>query len=219
MVDKVQKLKNKKIDGLSRVEKKQDDNSFFSEIDQKKNPFLLYWSITVIVLIAVLFAVSFLAVTLKRQNLNFDDQFKNDSEYNDTSYSDRLSKITSIGVASIRFNQGEFEAVSGVKNSNFPLENSKFIFSENKIILTGKIRDSWLPISTRLIVVATAQDGKFVFALAPDSWENILVYGEKQKKIEQILNENINQVLANEKMIAKSVIVSNSEIEFKIIKE
>jgi hypothetical protein len=219
MADKVQKLKNKKIDGLSRVEKKQDDNSFFSEIDQKKNPFVLYWSITVIILIAVLFLAVFLATTVKRQNLNFNDSLNSNSEYTDSSYSDRLSKITSIGVASIRFNQGEFEAVSGVKNSDFPLENSKFIFSENKIILTGKIRDSWLPINTRLIVVTTVQDGKFVFALAPDSWENILVYGEKQKKIEQILTDNINQVLAKENMIAKSVTVSNGEIEFKIIKE
>ena len=44
-------------------------------------------------------------------------------------------------------------------------------------------------------------------------------YGQNKNKIEQTFDQNINLVLKDNNMIAKSLSISDNQIEFQLIKE
>lgn len=214
MVNQSQSPKKRNVDGLTRRQSSRN-GAFFSELDQLKNRFSGFWSVVILILIVVFAGLIIAAVKFKRTNISFEDGSIGNSNL---SFSDRLSSISSFGPATIIYSAEEFVAASGAGSDSFPLKDSKFTFSKDLIVLTGKIRDSWIPVSVKLKITAVVTGDKFSFLVAANELENIVVYGENKDQIENTFDQNINQVLKDKNMIAKSVSVSDDRIELQVIK-
>jgi len=217
MLSQTQVPKKKNVDGLTRKPSARE-GSFFSELDKTKNKFTGFWSIAIIILLIVFIGFVAAAISIKRANISISNSAES-SDNLSLSFSDRISSISSLGVTTLEFSSQEFVAASGAQSSDFPLKDPKFILSKDNILLTGKIRDSWIPISVKVKIDAVAANGKFIFIVAPNNLENIVVYGSNKDKIESTFNQNINQVLKDKNMIAKSISVFDDRIEFQVIKE
>ncbi len=218
MLSRSHNHKNKNVDGLTRKTRVRDD-SFFADLDRAKNKFGGFWTITVIILLIIFIGVIYFAVDLKRTNIEIGNSSNNIDENIDLSFADRLSTIGSLGVTNLSFNSQEFTVASGANGSDFPLKDSQFNLSKNQIFLSGKVRDSWIPIPVKLKIDAVVTGNKFLFIVAPNDLGNIVVYGQNKNKIEQTFDQNINLVLKDNNMIAKSLSISDNQIEFQLIKE
>lgn len=217
MLSRTQTPKKKSVDGLTRKPSVRQD-SFFSELDSAKSKFTGFWSVIIIVMLIVFVGLVAVAISIKRANISISNPAETSENLN-LSFSDRLSSISSFGITTLEFSGQEFVAASGAQASDFPIKDPKFILSKDNILLTGKIRDSWIPISVKVKIHAAAVDGKFTFIVAPNDLENIVVYGSNKDKIESTFNQNINQVLKDKNMIAKSLSVFDDRIELQVIKE
>lgn len=213
-----QSQSRKSVDGLTRRSAGQDP-AFFSEIDKIKNRFTGFWFVSIIILVAVFIGLITVAANLKRAKININDSVDDTGDNSGLSFSDRLSSITSLGSTMLVFNSQEFTTASGADGSDFPIKDSKFTFSKDQIVLSGKMRDSWIPLSIKIKISAAAVGGKFTFIIAPNELENIVVYGENKDKIEKTFNQNINKVLEDKNMIAKSISISDDRLELQVIKE
>ncbi|MCX6810304.1 MAG: hypothetical protein NTY30_01015 [Candidatus Berkelbacteria bacterium] len=208
--------KKRSVDGLTRKSMERD-SSFFADLDKAKNKFSGFWSVAIIILLVIFIGLIIAAISLKRSNISIANPAETSGNLN-LSFADRLSSINSLGMTTLEFSGQEFVAASGASSSDFPIKDPEFILSKDNILLTGKIRDSWIPISVKVKIDAAAVDGKATFIVVPNDLENIIVYGSNKDKIESTFNQNINQVLKNKNMIAKSLSVSDDRIEFQVVK-
>jgi hypothetical protein len=217
MATQQQNSHNKNVDGLTRRQI-EENNEIFSDLDSAKNKFNGFWLVSIIILLVVFCGLIIAAANLKRANVSIANPLDNSSN-NDSTFAGRLSLASGTEITTLDFSGQEFATASGADSANFPLEDSQFVFSPNQIILSGKIRDSWIPIPVHLKINAATIGSKFAFILAPNDLDNIIVYGDNQNQIQQTLDDSVNQTLSSENMIAKSVSVSNDLIEFQIIKQ
>ncbi|MEI8061395.1 MAG: hypothetical protein WCG99_03850 [Candidatus Berkelbacteria bacterium] len=213
MLSRSQTPKKRSVDGLTRKPTARD-SSFFAELDKTKNKFSGFWAFVIILLLIIFVGLVAAAINLKRANISTPSSADN----TDSSFAGRLSSVSSVGITTVDFNSQEFLTASGADAANFPLKDSQFTLSKDQIILTGKIRDSWIPVAVKLKINAAVIAGKFTFILAPNDLNNIVVYGKNQNQIQQMLNDNINSVLSKRNMLAKSVSISDNKIEFQVIK-
>ena len=217
MLSRSQSPNKRSVDGLTRKTAKRD-SSFFAELDKTKNKFSGFWAFVIIVLLIIFVVLVATAINLKRANISTSISADNVGGNTDSSFVGRLSSVSSVGITTVDFNSQEFLTASGADAASFPLKDSKYILSKDQIILTGKIRDSWIPVAVKLKINAAVIAGKFTFILAPNDLNNIVVYGKNQNQIQQMLDDNINSVLSKRNMLAKSVSVSDDKIEFQVIK-
>ncbi|MEI6144657.1 MAG: hypothetical protein WCP91_03620 [Candidatus Berkelbacteria bacterium] len=217
MLSRSQTPKKRSVDGLTRKPTVRD-SSFFAELDKTKNKFSGFWAFVIIILLIIFVGLVAVAINLKRANISTGGSIDNAVDNTDLSFAGRLSSVSGVGITTVDFNNQEFLTASGAEAANFPLKDSQFALSKDQIILTGKIRDSWIPVAVKLKINAAVIAGKFTFILAPNDLNNIVVYGKNQNQIQQMLDDNINSVLSKRNMLAKSVSVSDNKIEFQVIK-
>ena len=211
------KVKNRSVDGLTKKISKPEEN-FFADLDRKSRSFSTFWVVAVLILLIVLIFLVGSAISLKRKNIDFNISGSNDN-LNLVSFSERLDSIRGDGRAVLVFNNEEFAKAAGTSDEEFPLRNTKFDISKDKIYLVGKIKDSIIPWSVRIRIIAAVKDQKFQFLVAPDTMENMVIYGQNKDKIESVFNKNINEILSKEGFIADDVLTSDGSIELRVIKE
>ncbi|PIU24232.1 hypothetical protein COT12_02115 [Candidatus Berkelbacteria bacterium CG08_land_8_20_14_0_20_39_8] len=217
MVEAKKKPSKKNVDGLTRRQLQESDQ-FFSDTDKNQNRFGTFWLFEIIILLVIFVGLVIVAVHVRRANINLGGIIETSGK-SDSMLSDRLAIIYSFGISKLSFSEDEFISVSGADNPDFPLKDSQFSFTKDQMILAGKIADSWIPIPVKIKINPLVVAGKFSFIVAPDSLENIVVYGSRKEKIEQAFDKNINQVLKKENMIAKDILLSDGRIEMQVVKE
>lgn len=214
---KRQSRKARSVDGLSRKRSDRED-SFFADLDSSQNKFGTFWVVSILIFLVIFITLIVIAANLKRVQVQTAADTSTEG-LNLSSFSDRLSNISSIGAANLVFNGQEFTKASGAQSGDFPLKDSKFTFSKDNIILSGKVRDSLIPFTVKIKIKATAEGGKFLFLVEPNSFENIVIYGQNKDKIEKTFDQNINQSMKDKNVVAKDIVVSNDRIELQVIKE
>lgn len=216
MLNRSQSPRKRSVDGLTRKSTGQG-SAFFAELDQTKNKFHGFWFVAIILLLVIFAGLLIVAVNFKRKDIAIKKPTDITGNI-DNSFTDRLSSISSVGLTTMDFNSQEFVDISGAGGSDFPLAKSQFTFSKDQIMLSGKVRGSLIPISVHLKIDASVVGDKFIFIIAPNNLENIVVYGNDKDKIEQTFDQNLNQVLKDKNIIAKSLSVSDDLLELQVIK-
>lgn len=216
MVTEQKKTLNKNIDGLSR-KKPDNEEEIFDDLDKQSNKFTGFWIIVVLLLLTVFSVFVFSAVKLSR--IKITEKSEKSSDINLVSFSERVETISGFGLSTMVFTGEEFAKAVGTDDEAFPLKNVKFEISKDNIFLTGKLKDSFIPLSVKLKLIALAADKKFKFLIEPNSIDNIIIYGENKDKIESAFDKNINKILEANNMIASGVEKSDDRLELKVIKE
>jgi len=211
------RVKNKSVDGITKKEKRSEEN-FFSDLDKKSHSFSTFWLVIILILITIFVVLISLAISLKRKNIDTNLALKSDS-INLVSFSQRLSSVKNDGQAVLIFNGLEFAKAAGADDSEFPLKNASFEIDKDSIYLKGRIKDSIIPWTVKIKIIALVKDQKFSLLVAPDTMENMVIYGQNKDKIESVFNKNINQILTDKGFIADEVLTSKDSIELHVIKE
>jgi hypothetical protein len=211
------KVKNKSVDGLTKKVSKPKEN-FFSDLDKKARSFSTFWVVVALVLLIVFVSLVWSAISIKRKNIDLNLS-KSSDNLNLVSFAERLNSVHGDGRAILVFNNEEFAKAAGTDEEEFPFKNAKFDISKDKIYLIGKIKDSIIPWSVKIRILATVKDQSFQFLVAPDTMENMVIYGQNKDKIEATFNKNINEILSTEGFIADDVLTSDGSIEMRVIKE
>jgi len=211
------KRKSSNIDGLSRREKKPEE-SFYRDLDAKNLNFLGFWVLIGSILLLVFIALVWLAVYFKR-DLNSSNLENDVASENLVSFSERLSNIKGDGHAVMIFREGEFAKAVGALDDNFPLAGANFEIKKDSVYLKGRLKDSFIFWPVRLKILPEVKDQKFLFLIASDSLENIIIFGPKREKIESTFDKNLNESLKAEEMIAEEIRTADGQIELHVIKE
>ncbi|MFA5157598.1 MAG: hypothetical protein WC451_00180 [Patescibacteria group bacterium] len=211
----MQKIESrKKLDGVSRRPK---DDNFFAELEKQKRNFSSFWVLATILLLIIFSTLIFSAVKVRR--LNLSTKVDSQSEITE-SFSDRVSSIHGYGLSTMSFTGLEFVKATGADVTEFPLKNSSYEITKDEILLRGKLKDSFIPLTLKIkIIPGVNTEKKFSFLIAPNSVDNILIYGQNKEKIELIINKSLNDVLDDNGLIASAIETSDDKIELKVIKE
>ena len=205
----------KKIDGVSLKEKKSDD--FFSELDNKRSKFSIFWFFSVLIFALIFAFLVYGALQLKRENVdlgleNFGEETAVDN------FADRLKNISTPGETTIVFDSNQFVFASAVDSADFPLANCRYEIDKDSLWLVGKIKNSIIFWPIRVKLEYSAVGNKFIFLVSPKATENIVVFGETKSKIEETINQNLNQNLELSGFVAKNISTKKDRIEFRVIK-
>jgi len=209
--------KNKKIDGLSRREKKPEE-SFYRDLDAKNSSFLGFWVLTASILLLIFIALVWLAVYFKR-DINSSNLEDNTASENLVSFSERLSGIKGDGHAVLIFRGEEFAKAIGALDDNFLLAGANFEIKKDSVYLKGRPKDSFIFWPVSLKILPEVKDQKFYFTLALDSLENIIIFSQDKEKIESTFDKNLNETLKAKGMIAEEIKTADGYIELHVIKE
>lgn len=212
-----QESKNRRIDSIFRRSRSSKENSFWQE---KAPKFTAFW-IGVIIIQLIVFSLIFsLAISFKRKTVDESEVFRQEAtSSNLVSFAERVDSIKNSGRAKLLFNNQEFTKASGATDNNFPLKKTAFDIKKDSITLLGVPRDSFIPWPMRLKIKAEVREQKFYFSLAPDSLENIFLFGQDKEKIESIFDQKINLELAARGIIAEEIKTADGQIELSVIKE
>ena len=208
---------NKKIDGLSRKEPDSSKEEIFDDLERQKNKFTSFWVVLILLLVAIFSLMIFSAVKLSR--IKITEKKEKSSDINLVSFSERVETLRGFGLSTMVFTGEEFAKAVGSDEETFPLKNVQFQISKDDIFLTGKLKDSLIPLSVKLKIIAAAADRKFTFIIEPNSIDNIIIYGENKEKIESDFDKNINKILEENNMIASGIEKSDDRLELKVVKE
>jgi len=212
------KSKNRRIDGLYANKLKREED-FFSDVDKKNRSFFGFWFFAGVILAFIFFFLIYWAVSIKRANTNEGSGDVTETKENLLSFPERLNSLKNDGRAVLRFSGEEFIKASGADSDEFPLKNSTFEIDKDNIYLKGKIRDSFVPWSVRIKIIYLVEDQKFLFLVAPNSIENLVIYGQNKDKIEAVFDKNFNQTLKDRGVIAEGIKTSDDSVELDVIKE
>jgi len=212
-----EKIQKKNLDGISRREVKSSE-SFYSEVDKKNRNFTSFWIGIIIVLIVIFSLVISIGLSAKR-NLSTDRKLSEENSLNLLSFSERFGDVHGDGRKILTFNHEEFVVAVGADSSEFPLGAASFDFADDKLRLTGRMKDSLVFWPVGINISYAVIDGRFKFLVAPDSFENIIVSSEVKKKIEETFDQNLNNVLVENQARAEDIKFDNERIELYLIKE
>lgn len=215
------KKPNRNLDGISRKDsraKTEVPDDFYSDVDKKSQSFSFFWIGIVVVLIIIFSLVISLGLTVKR-NFSSNKKLSEESSLNLLSFADRMNDIRGDGHKVLTFSREEFAVALGVEDEGFPLDNAKFDFTDKKLRLTGRMKDSLVFWPIGINISHAVLDGKYKFLVAPDSFENIIVSSETKRKIEEIFETNLNEVLIKNQAKAEEIQFNNDRIELHLIKE
>jgi len=212
-----EKIQKKNLDGISRREAKSSEN-FYSEIDKKNLNFTSFWIGIAIILVAIFSLVISIGLSAKR-NLNTDRKLSEENSLNLLSFAERFDDIHGNGRKILIFNREEFVVAVGANSSEFPLSAVSFDFADNRLRITGRMKDSLVFWPIGINISHAVIDGRFKFLVAPDSFENIIVSSEVKKKIEETFDQNLNNVLVENQARAEDIKFDDERIELYLIKE
>lgn len=212
-----EKIQKRNLDGISRKEVKSSEN-FYSEVDKKNLNFTSFWIGIVIVLIVIFSLVISIGLSAKR-NLNTDRKLSEENSLNLLSFAERFDDVHGDGRKILTFNREEFVVAVGANSSEFPLSSASFDFADDKLRLTGRMKDSLVFWPIGINISHAVIDGSFKFLAAPDSFENIIVSSEVKKKIEETFDQNLNNVLVENQARAEDIKFDDERIELYLIKE
>lgn len=212
-----EKIQKRNLDGISRKEVKSSEN-FYSEVDKKNLNFTSFWIGIVIVLIVIFSLVISIGLSAKR-NLNTDRKLSEENSLNLLSFAERFDDVHGDGRKILTFNREEFVVAVGANSSEFPLSSASFDFADDKLRLTGRMKDSLVFWPIGINISHAVIDGSFKFLVAPDSFENIIVSSEVKKKIEETFDQNLNNVLVENQARAEDIKFDDERIELYLIKE
>lgn len=206
----------KKIDGVSAVKKKSDD--FFSELDKKNTKFNIFWFFLALFFVLVFVFLIYIALQFKREKVDLSIEKNFESETVSENFSDRLKNISSFGESAIIFSSAQLLTASGADSSNFPLSSCRYDIDKDSLQLSGKLKDSIIFWPIKIKLDYSVVGNKFIFIVSPNATENIVVFGDRKIKIEEIINQNLNQYLEENGFIAKNITTQKDQIEFRVIK-
>ena len=212
-----EKIQKRNLDGISRKEVKSSEN-FYSEVDKKNLNFTSFWIGIVIVLIVIFSLVISIGLSAKR-NLNTDRKLLEENSLNLLSFAERFDDVNGDGRKILTFNREEFVVAVGADSSEFPLSVASFDFADDRLRLTGRMKDSLVFWPIGINISHAVIDGSFKFLVAPDSFENIIVSSEVKKKIEETFDQNLNNVLVENQARAEDIKFDDERIELYLIKE
>ena len=212
-----EKIQKRNLDGISRREVKPSEN-FYSEVDKKNRNFTSFWIGIIIVLIVIFSLVISIGLSAKR-NLNTDRKLSEENSLNLLSFAERFDDVHGDGRKILTFNREEFVVAVGADNSDFPLSAVSFDFADDKMRLTGRMKDSLVFWPIGINISHAVIDGRFKFLVAPGSFENIIVSSEIKKKIEETFDQNLNNVLVENQARAEDIKFDDERIELHLIKE
>jgi len=213
----VGKQKNKSVDGLSKKETPPAEEFFEEEAERPR--FFGYWVLMATILLLLFIVVVYLAVYSKRA-ANFGDE-KADEEISENllPFSDRVKDVKGSGRATMIFRGKEFAKATGALESDFPLSGATFVITKDSLNLIGRIKDSVIfwPLTFR--TSCEVKDQKFSCLLPTDNFANLVISGGNKEKIEKTFDQNLNQPLAANNMIADEMQTADGYIELRVIKE
>lgn len=212
-----EKIQKRNLDGISRREVKSSEN-FYSEVDKKNLNFTSFWIGIVIVLIVIFLLIISIGLSVKR-NLNADRKLSEENSLNLLSFAERFGDVHGDGRKILTFNSEEFVVAVGADSSEFPLSAVSFDFADDKLRLTGRMKDSLIFWPIGINIRHAVIDGRFKFLIAPESFENIIVSSEVKKKIEKTFDQNLNNVLVENQARAEDIKFVDDRIELYLIKE
>lgn len=212
-----EKIQKRNLDGISRREVKSSEN-FYSEVDKRNRNFTSFWIGIAIVLIVIFSLVISIGLSAKR-NLNTDRKLSEENSLNLLSFAERFDDVHGDGRKILTFNREEFVVAVGADSSEFPLSSASFDFADDKLRLTGRMKDSLVFWPIGINISHAVIDGSFKFLVAPDSFENIIVSSEVKKKIEETFDQNLNNVLVENQARAEEIKFDDERIELYLIKE
>jgi len=212
-----EKIQKRNLDGISRREEKSLD-SFYSEVDKKNRNFTSFW-IGIIIVLAIFFSLIISIGLSAKRNLSTDKKLSEEDSINLLSFAQRLDDVHGDGRKILTFSPEEFIVAVGADSSEFPLSAVSFNFADDKLRLTGRMKDSLVFWPIGVNISHAVIDGKFKFLVAPDSFENIVISSEVKKKIEETFDQNLNAVLTENQAIAEEIKFDSERIELRLIKE
>ena len=212
-----EKIQKRNLDGISRKEVKSSEN-FYSEVDKKNLNFTSFWIGIVIVLIVIFSLVISIGLSAKR-NLNTDRKLSEENSLNLLSFAERFDDVHGDGRKILTFNREEFVVAVGADSSEFPLSAASFDFADDRLRLTGRMKDSLVFWPIGINISHAVIDDRFKFLVAPDSFENIIISSEVKKKIEETFDQNLNNVLVENQARAEDIKFDDERIELYLIKE
>jgi len=212
-----EKIQKKNLDGISRREAKSSEN-FYSEVDKKNLNFTSFW-IGIAVILTVIFSLVISIGLSAKRNLNTDRKLSEENSLNLLSFAERFDDIHGNGRKILIFNREEFVVAVGANSSEFPLSAVSFDFADNRLRITGRMKDSLVFWPIGINISHAVIDGRFKFLVAPDSFENIIVSSEVKKKIEETFDQNLNNVLVENQARAEDIKFDDERIELYLIKE
>lgn len=212
-----EKIQKRNLDGISRKEVKSSEN-FYSEVDKKNRNFTSFWIGIIIILMVIFSLVISIGLSAKR-NLNTDRKLSEENSLNLLSFAERFDDVHGDGRKILTFNREEFVVAVGANSSEFPLSSASFDFADDKLRLTGRMKDSLVFWPIGINISHAVIDGSFKFLVAPDSFENIIVSSEVKKKIEETFDQNLNNVLVENQARAEDIKFDDERIELYLIKE
>jgi len=212
-----QRQRGRNIDGLSR-RKENPERSFFGEETQEPR-FLGFWVLATTILLLIFILAVYLAVYSKRA-MNFDGGGVDGEVSEDlVPFSERVENIKGDGRATMIFRGKEFAKATGAMGGNFPLSNATFEIKKDSLGLRGRIKDSVIFWPMIFKVSCEVKEEKFSCLLPADNFANLVISGSNKEKIEKTFDENLNQPLAANNMIADEVKTADGYVEIKVIKE
>lgn len=206
--------KSRNIDGLTKKAEKSEN--FFAELDEKSKSFFGFWFFVISILLLFFITVIVIATNIKRENFATIENSNDEIEI--SNLSDKLKNVHSAGVSTIRLTNSDFAKSAGVENSDFPLSSASFEIEEKGIYLKGKIKQSFVSFPVRVEIKTINTGNKFQFLVSPDNIENILIFSDDKKKIEQTLDKNIADLIEKNGLAAKEIKTYNGYLEISLVK-
>jgi hypothetical protein len=212
-----EKNQKKNLDGISRRENKISE-SFYSEVDKKNKNFISFWVGIIVFLIVIFSLIISIGLSAKR-NLSTDKELARENSINLLSFAERMKDVRGDGRTILTFSRQEFVAATGADGDEFPLATVKFDFGNDKLRLSGRMKNSLVFWPIDINISHAVIGGKFKFLVAPDSFENIIVSSEVKNKIEETFDQNLNNVLAENQAKAEEIKFNSERIELHLIKK